>query len=75
MGQISYYIKFFTFAKYKSVESNDTNVIMSLPVDVVGTYAEPEVCLNIDVNETVAEPVVDNKILTVCPGLTLEAEI
>ena len=75
MEQISYYIKFFTFARYKLVESNDTNVIISLPVDVVGTYAEPEAWSTVVGNDTVAEPVVDTKILTVCPGLIFDGFI
>jgi hypothetical protein len=65
MVQISYYIKFFTFAKNKLELSKLTKVIISLLVVVVGTYDEPLICLTDDGKFTVPEPVVLNNMFTV----------
>jgi hypothetical protein len=69
--QISYYSKFLTFAKYKEVVSNETNVIISVPVVVVGTYNDPDTCFTVLGNDTVADPVVDINMFVVCPDLIL----
>jgi hypothetical protein len=71
MVKISYYIKFLTFAKYKEVLSNEIIVTISVPVVVVGTYNDPDVCFTDDGNDTVADPVVDTNIFIVWPDLIL----
>jgi hypothetical protein len=51
------------------------NVNISVPVVVVGTYAEPLICFTEDGKLTVAEPVVLTNTETVCPGFILDGSI
>jgi hypothetical protein len=44
---------------------------MSLPVVGVAAYENPDGCNTVEGNVTVADPVVDTNIFTVCPGLIL----
>jgi hypothetical protein len=65
MVRISYYTKFLTFAKYKEEVLNEINVMISVPVVVVGTYNDPVTCFTDDGNDTVAESPVDINIFVV----------
>jgi hypothetical protein len=58
-------------ATYSVELSTDTNVKISTPVEVVGTYADPEGCFIELGKDTVADPVVDRVKILVCPGSIL----